>query len=136
MASSDAIPPRTPHHWPDLPVPLDQATRSNGHDRPSIQHLLVAHSAPKSVSVISSAIFLTYISYRRGTMDLIREKEMTTVAQPNEEQIDIAPLPWHRMTFETLTMYGELSAARIPEEFAAVRSRFQSEWSFNGGFVS
>lgn len=69
-------------------------------------------------------------------MDLIREKEMAAVSQPNEEQIDIAALPWHRMTFETLTMYGELSAARIPEEFAAVRSRFQSEWLFNGGFVS
>ena len=61
---------------------------------------------------------------------------MTTFPQPNEEQIHIAALPWHRIAFESLTMYGELSAARTPEEFAAVRLRFQTEWTFNGGFVS
>jgi len=61
---------------------------------------------------------------------------MTTVPQPNEERNDIAALPWYRMVFESLTMYGELSAAHIPEEFAPVRLRFQREWSFNGGFAS
>jgi len=61
---------------------------------------------------------------------------MATISQPNEEQIDIAVLPWHRMAFESLTMYGELSAAHIPEEFVPLRLRFQSEWIFNGGFVS
>jgi len=35
-----------------------------------------------------------------------------------------------------LTMYGELSAARTPEDFASVRTRFQHEWTFDGGFVS
>ena len=41
-----------------------------------------------------------------------------------------------RRTFESLTIYYELSAARIPEEFAPVRLRLQREWTFNGGFVS
>ena len=50
--------------------------------------------------------------------------------------MDIASLPRYRMALESLTMYGELSAARIPEEFAPVRLRLQLEWTFNGGFVS
>jgi hypothetical protein len=33
-------------------------------------------------------------------------------------------------------MYGELSTARVPKEFAAVRARLQQEWTFNAGFVS
>jgi hypothetical protein len=43
---------------------------------------------------------------------------------------------WNRRAFESLTMYGELSAAHIPEEFALVRMRCQREWAFNGAFVS
>ena len=43
---------------------------------------------------------------------------------------------WIRRALESLTMYGELSAALIPEEFALVRMRFQREWTFNGAFVS
>ena len=62
----------------------------------------------------------------------VRE-EITTV---NGERIGIASLPWYRMVFESLTMYGELSAARIPEEFAPLHLRFQQEWTFIGGFVS
>jgi hypothetical protein len=65
-----------------------------------------------------------------------REEEVTTVTRPNEERIDTAALPWHRRVLESFTMYGEISAARIPEEFAPVRMRFQREWTFNGGFVS
>jgi len=61
---------------------------------------------------------------------------MAAVPQHNEQQNDIAALPWHRMAFESLTMYGELSTARIPEEFAPVHLRLQREWSFNRGFVS
>ena len=41
-----------------------------------------------------------------------------------------------RRAFESLTIYYEISAARIPEEFAPVRMRLQREWTFNGGFVS
>jgi hypothetical protein len=66
----------------------------------------------------------------------VREEGMSTVSLPNGEQIDIATLPWYRMALESLTMYGQLSAARSPEEFAPVRLRFQQEWTFNGGFVS
>ena len=33
-------------------------------------------------------------------------------------------------------MYGELSAARVQEEFAPVRIRLQQEWLFDAGFVS
>jgi hypothetical protein len=43
---------------------------------------------------------------------------------------------WNRRVLESLTMYRELSTARIPEEFAPVRLRFEREWTFNGGFVS
>ena len=32
-------------------------------------------------------------------------------------------------------MYGELSAAFTPEEFALVRMRLEQEWTFGGGFV-
>lgn len=35
-----------------------------------------------------------------------------------------------------LTVYGELSTAHMPEEFAAARVRLQQEWTFNAGFVS
>lgn len=56
--------------------------------------------------------------------------------QPNEDLIVSATLPWYREALESLTMYGELSAARMPEEFAPVRTRFQQEWSFAIGFVS
>ena len=37
---------------------------------------------------------------------------------------------------EFLTVYGKLSAAHMPEEFAAVHIQLQQEWIFNAGFVS
>ena len=43
---------------------------------------------------------------------------------------------WNIRALESLTMYGELAAARSPEEFAPVHLKFQREWTFNGGFVS
>jgi len=43
---------------------------------------------------------------------------------------------WSIRALESLTMYRELSTARIPEEFAPVHLRFQREWTFNAGFVS
>ena len=60
---------------------------------------------------------------------------MTARPQPNEEPA-ITP-PWHRKTrtLASLTVYGELFAARTPEEFALVHARLQQEWTFNGGFV-
>jgi len=41
-----------------------------------------------------------------------------------------------RRAWEYLTIYREISAARIPEEFAPVLLKLQREWTFNGGFVS
>jgi hypothetical protein len=56
--------------------------------------------------------------------------------QPNEEPAVTANLPWHSRTLASVTVYGELFAARTPEEFASVHTRLQQEWTFNGGFVS
>jgi hypothetical protein len=61
---------------------------------------------------------------------------MTALPQPNEEPAITATLPWHSKTLASLTVYGELFAARTPGEFAIVHTRLQQEWTFNGGFVS
>ena len=53
-----------------------------------------------------------------------------------KELIVTAALIWYRTTFAFLTLYDELSGARTPEGFAAVRVRLQQEWIFNAGFVS
>jgi hypothetical protein len=53
----------------------------------------------------------------------------------NELIFTAAPF-WCRKVLASLTMYGELSAARLPKDFAAVRARLQQEWTFNAGFVS
>lgn len=60
---------------------------------------------------------------------------ITAGPQPNEEPA-ITATPWHSRTFASLTMYDELSAARVAEDFCSVRMRLQQEWVFNGGFVS
>ena len=59
-----------------------------------------------------------------------------TGSRPNEEPATTTTLPWHCITLASFTLYGGLSVARTPEEFASVRSRLQQEWSFIGGFVS
>ena len=61
---------------------------------------------------------------------------ITASSQPNEESAITATLSWDRGIFASLTMYDELSAARIPEEFGLVRTRLQQEWTFNRSFVS
>jgi hypothetical protein len=61
--------------------------------------------------------------------------EMTARPQPNEEPAITATLPWHSNILASLTVYGELFAARTPGEFAIVHTRLQQEWTFNGGFV-
>jgi len=61
---------------------------------------------------------------------------MTARQQPNEEPAITATLPWHSKTLASLTVYGELFAARTPGEFAIVHTRLQQEWTFIGGFVS
>ncbi|KIM36066.1 hypothetical protein M413DRAFT_46337, partial [Hebeloma cylindrosporum] len=33
-------------------------------------------------------------------------------------------------------IYGEISVARVPEEFALLQMRLQEEWTFDGGFVT
>jgi hypothetical protein len=62
--------------------------------------------------------------------------EMTARPQPNEGPAITATLPWYSKTLASLTVYGELFAARTPGEFAIVHTRLQQEWIFNGGFVS
>jgi len=52
------------------------------------------------------------------------------------ELIITAAIVWYRTTLAFLTLYDEISAARTPEGFAAVRVKFQQEWVFNAGFVS
>jgi len=54
----------------------------------------------------------------------------------NEEPAVSTSLPWQHRILAFFTMYGELSVACTPEEFAFVRTRLQWEWTFNGGFVS
>jgi hypothetical protein len=56
--------------------------------------------------------------------------------RPNEEPAVSISLPWQRRILAFFTMYGELSVACAPEEFAFVRTRLQREWTFDGGFVS
>jgi len=59
-----------------------------------------------------------------------------TGSRPNEEPTTTTTVPWHGRTLSSFTLYGELSVACTPEEFALVRTRLQQEWSFAGGFVS
>jgi len=57
--------------------------------------------------------------------------------RPHEEPVVTTTFPWHSRTLASLTIYGELSVAHIPEEeFALLRMRLQQEWIFDGGFVS
>ena len=62
---------------------------------------------------------------------------MAADSQPNEGPTVTASIPpWYIIVLDFLTMHSELSAARIPVEFARVRVRVQQEWTCNGGFVS
>ena len=62
--------------------------------------------------------------------------EGTTDSRPNGEPTTTTTVSWHVRTLSSFALYGELSVAFTPEEFASVRSRLQKEWSFDGGFVS
>jgi hypothetical protein len=66
----------------------------------------------------------------------VPEERITTACRPNEEKIIRATLLWLRRALASFTMYGELSAARMSEDFAPVRQRLQQERTFNAGFVS
>jgi hypothetical protein len=61
---------------------------------------------------------------------------MAVPSRTYEEPVVTTTLPWYGRTFASFTIYGEISVARIPEEFALLRMRLQQEWSFSGGFVS
>ena len=61
---------------------------------------------------------------------------MAACSQPDEEPAISVTLPWYSRTLASVTVYGELLAARTLEEFALVHTRLQQEWTFNGGFVS
>ena len=65
-----------------------------------------------------------------------RPEGMAIPPRRDEEPAVTTTLPWYGRTFASLTIYGELSVARTPEEFALLRRRLQQEWKFNGGFVS
>jgi len=67
---------------------------------------------------------------------VVRGEGMTGGLQSNKEPAIIATLSWQSRTLAFFTMYGELSAAFTPEEFALVRIRLEQEWKFGGGFVS
>ena len=53
-----------------------------------------------------------------------------------KELIVNTTLVWYGKALAFLTLYHELSTARTPEGFAAVRVRLQQEWIFNASFVS
>jgi len=59
-----------------------------------------------------------------------------TGSRPNAEPTTTTTVPWETRALSSFTLYGELSVACTPEEFASVRSRLQLEWTFDGGFVS
>ena len=59
-----------------------------------------------------------------------------TSSRPNAEQTTTTTVPWESRALSSFTLYGELSVASTPEEFASVRSRLQLEWTFDGGIVS
>ena len=63
--------------------------------------------------------------------------EWTTGSRPNEEATltPTNPTLGYR-TLSAFTLYGELSVACTPEDFASVCARLQQEWSFDAGFVS
>ena len=58
------------------------------------------------------------------------------VCSLNEEPTTTSTMSWHIRTLSLFTLYGELSVADTPAEFALVRSRLQQEWTFGGGLVS
>ena len=61
---------------------------------------------------------------------------MAIPPRTDEEPAVTTTLPWYSRTFASFTIYGELSVAGIPEEFALLRMRLQQEWTSSGGFVS
>ena len=84
---------------------------------------------------LSQSITLVERSYMSNDEPSIRGG-MTARPQLNEEPAITATLPWHSRTLASFTVYGELFAARTPEEFALVHTRLQQEWTFDGSFVS
>jgi hypothetical protein len=66
---------------------------------------------------------------------VVRGSGMTGGLRSNKESAIVATLSWLSRTLAFFTMYGELSAALTPEEFALVRMRLEQEWTFGGGFV-
>ena len=84
-------------------------------------------------------MLLASIPSSEGSHDVPAPNVLVQTPDSHENDSPTSPVSdraWNRRALELLTMYRELSAARIPEEFAPLRLRFQQELTFNGGVVS
>jgi hypothetical protein len=62
---------------------------------------------------------------------------ITAALRPNEEStVTALPLAWYIRPLVSFTVYNELCAARIPEDFLPALAGLRQEWAFNAGFVS
>ena len=62
--------------------------------------------------------------------------EETFGSRSDEELTTTTTVSWHSRALASFTLYGELSVACTPKEYALVRSKVQQEWSFDRNFVS
>jgi hypothetical protein len=62
-------------------------------------------------------------------------EEIPNGARTDEDSTIPAVPSWYIRVLMFPTIYGELSAARIPADFAPVRTRLQQEWTFDAGVV-
>jgi hypothetical protein len=123
----------------DTPPAMPTATASTSRIPDSEEHRTIAYSLILMLNVIRkatnppSSLFNDLASVSCGPP--VREEGMTDT-QPNEELATTTAVPRHVRILSSFTLYGQLSVACTPEEFASLRSRLQQEWSFDGGFVS
>jgi len=61
---------------------------------------------------------------------------MIAVLRPNGGPMVPTIPPLHIRVVASFTVYGELRAASIREDFVRVWARLKREWAFNAGFVS
>jgi len=85
---------------------------------------------------VQSSTLVRHTSVSNDEPPVCEDMAASSSPRPNEGSAVSAALPWQRRILAPFTMYGELSVACTPEEFAFVRTRLQREWTFDGGFVS